>query len=192
VYICAVKHSEIRQNIIKTASDLFYRNGYNSTGINEIIAKSGIAKATLYSHFKSKEDICKEYIQYKNSAFIEKLSTYCQSKEKGKAQILGVFDFLQKFYDSKNFNGCWCTKTMAEIPMDNEKIRKEIQQQKGNLISLITQLVIDNLKDIKKDKTISIARKIYLAYEAAVIESHLHQKDWPIKEAKEICSQIIL
>ncbi|MGD1846632.1 MAG: TetR/AcrR family transcriptional regulator, partial [Salibacteraceae bacterium] len=44
-----MKHSEIRGRIIETASELFYQNGYNSTGINEIIAKSGIAKATLYS-----------------------------------------------------------------------------------------------------------------------------------------------
>ena len=48
-----MKHAEVRNRIIETASDLFYRNGYNSTGINQIIAEAGIAKATLYNHFKS-------------------------------------------------------------------------------------------------------------------------------------------
>ena len=60
-YICDVRKSDIRENIVKTASELFYRNGYNSTGINEIIRESGIAKATLYNHFKSKEDLCLSY-----------------------------------------------------------------------------------------------------------------------------------
>ena len=53
-----MKHSEVKNRIIETASSLFYKNGYNATGINEIISETGIAKATLYNHFKSKEDIC--------------------------------------------------------------------------------------------------------------------------------------
>ena len=38
--------SDTRHHIIETASELFYKKGYNSTGINEIIKESGIAKAT--------------------------------------------------------------------------------------------------------------------------------------------------
>ena len=52
LYIWIVKNSIVKNRIIETASSLFYKNGYNSTGINEIISESGIAKATLYNHFK--------------------------------------------------------------------------------------------------------------------------------------------
>ncbi|MCG8387762.1 MAG: TetR/AcrR family transcriptional regulator, partial [Cytophagales bacterium] len=92
VYICNVKHTGIRQRIIETASLLFYRNGYNSTGINEIISESGIAKATLYSHFKSKEDICLSYLQFKNTIFLEDIKVFCTSKPKGKPQLIAIFD----------------------------------------------------------------------------------------------------
>ncbi|HFG1889890.1 TPA: TetR/AcrR family transcriptional regulator, partial [Vibrio cholerae] len=44
-----------RQLLIDTALNLFYKNGINSIGINEVISVSGIAKRTLYSHFESKE-----------------------------------------------------------------------------------------------------------------------------------------
>jgi len=37
----------------------------------------------------------------------------------------------------------------------------------------------------------SLSRQIYLLYESAVSESHLHQEDWPIKETKQLCAQII-
>ncbi len=186
-----MKHSEIKNRIIETASFLFYKNGYNSTGINEIISESGIAKATLYNHFKSKEDICLSYLQFKNTTFLNDIELYCKSKKKGQQQIFAIFDFLQLFFKDKDFNGCWCIKTVAEIPNDNEIIRNEIQTQKTSFIQLISKLVSNNLEKIKVDEISSISRQIYLLYESAVGESHLHQVDWPIKEAKKICSQII-
>ncbi len=186
-----MKHSPVKQNIIETASTLFYKNGYNSTGINEIISKSKIAKATLYSHFRSKEDICIEYLRYKNDAFVQDIEAYCTSKPEGKAQVMAIFDFLLSFFKDKDFNGCWCIKTIAEIPIDNTKIRNEIQQQKIAFINFIADLIKNNLEDKSKKETQSLAKQVYLLYESAVAESHLHQEDWPIKEAKKIGTIIL-
>ena len=186
-----MKHSEVKNKIIETASFLFYKNGYNSTGINEIISEAGIAKATLYNHFKSKEDICLAYLRFKNTTFIEHIEAFTTSKPKGEAQILAIFDFLELFFQDKEFNGCWCIKTVAEIPSDNERIRNEIQAQKNSFIALISKLVTTNLDTIEATQITSISRQIYLLYESAVGESHLHQSNWPITETKKLCSQII-
>lgn len=190
-YIRAVKHTDIKQHIIETASYLFYKNGYNSTGINEIIAESGIAKATLYHHFKSKEDICLAYLQFKNTTFLTDIRAYCEAKPKGKKQLLGIFDFLQEFFQDKDFNGCWCIKTVSEIPKENERIREEIQHQKNLFIRLIAQLVNENSSGISTNQVESLSRQTYLLYESAVAESHLHQADWPIKETKNLCEGIL-
>lgn len=186
-----MKHSEIRKRIIETASSLFYKNGYNSTGINEIISESGIAKATLYNHFKSKEDICIAYLQYKNTTFLKDIEVFADSKAQGEAQVLAVFDFLQLFFQDNDFNGCWCIKTVAEIPMDNQRIREEIQIQKKDFLNLIEELIHNNLENLSEEEVTSLARRIYLLYEGAIGESHLHQADWPIKEARTLCAQII-
>lgn len=186
-----MKHSEVKNRIIETASFLFYKNGYNSTGINEIISEAGIAKATLYNHFKSKEDICLAYLRFKNTTFLNDIGVYAKSKLKGKTQILAIFDFLELFFKDKDFNGCWCIKTVSEIPKDNEIIRNEIQIQKNLFIQLITELVASNVINMNEEKINSLARQIYLLYESAVGESHLHQEDWPIKETRNLCSQII-
>lgn len=190
-YTCSVKHSEIRQHIIETASFLFYKNGYNSTGINEIIAESGIAKATLYNHFKSKEDICLAYLQFKNTTFLKDIEAFTKSKKIGKDQLIAIFDFLQIFFKDNDFNGCWCIKTVAEIPIENKRIRAEIQIQKNNFLQLISGLVSENQENATEKEINILARQIYLLYEGAIGESHLHQADWPIKEAKNLCSQII-
>ncbi|MEX0288154.1 MAG: TetR/AcrR family transcriptional regulator [Flavobacteriaceae bacterium] len=186
-----MKRSEIRQHIIQTASDLFYENGFNATGINEIISKSGIAKATLYHHFKSKDDVCIAYLKYRHDTFSKSLEDFVYSRPKGKAQLLGVFDFLTTFYSDPSFNGCWCVRTVAEIPRENIEIRDEIQKQKKELQEFLTQVVQDNKPDISKVASKKIANGIYLLYEGAVSESHLHQADWPIKTAKKIGEQLI-
>lgn len=178
-----MKHGIVRQKIIETASRLFYRNGYNATGINEIIAEAGIAKATLYNHFASKEDICMAYLQHRNETFVSAISDFVGQFSVGEKQILALFDFLSKFFGEKDFNGCWCIKTVAEIPIDDARIRAEIKTQKTNFIGFIATLLPENSEDL--------AREIYLIYESAVSESHLHQSDWPIASAKALCAKLL-
>ena len=186
-----MKHSEIKQHIIETASFLFYKKGYHSTGINEIISESGIAKATLYNHFRSKEDICLAYLKFKNTTFLNDLKAFCASKPKGKAQILAIFDFLHLFFKDKDFNGCWCIKTAAEIPRENKKVRTAIKNQKNLFIQFISDVIDNNIHGLTNKAKTVLSRHVYLLYESAVAESHLHHADWPIKEARNLCSKII-
>jgi len=186
-----MKHSAIKQTIIETASNLFYQKGYNLTGINEIIREAGIAKATLYSHFRSKDDICIAYLEYKNEGFMQEISAYLAKQNKGKKRLLAIFDFLELFYNHENFNGCWCINTTSEIPRENVKIRSKIQTQKSEFLQMIEQLAFDNLpKRSKKDNEI-LAKRIYLLYEGALAESHIHQEGWPIAAARDLCAQIL-
>jgi len=183
--------SAIRQNIIETASRLFYEKGYNLTGINEIIAEAGIAKATLYSHFKSKDDLCVAYLQFKNETFLKDVRAYMLKAQEGENQILALFDFLKKFFKNKDFNGCWCINTVSEIPREKIRIKQEIQNQKNNFISLLEDFMIQNFPNKTKAENKKMAKKIYLLYEGAVAESHLHQAPWPIKSARDICDILL-
>ncbi|MEP0263725.1 TetR/AcrR family transcriptional regulator [Dokdonia sp.] len=185
-----MKHNLVRQTIVETASRLFYENGYNLTGINEIIKEAGIAKATLYNHFRSKEEICIAYLHYKDQVFFEQLKAFLNTYPKGKKRVVGLFDFLTKFYEGDNFNGCWCLNTVSEIPKENEQIRKVIQDGKEVLINYIEELVGDSL-ELDKEGIKVIAKQIYLLYEGGLSESHLHQDVWPIKTAYSLCEKLI-
>ncbi len=183
-----MKHGIVKQHIIETATHLFYLNGYNLTGINEIIKEANVAKATLYNHFKSKEELCVAYLQHKNNFFIEEINEFILTKEKGPSRVLAVFDFLKQFYSQKGFNGCWCIRTVAELPKDNDFIKSEIKQQKTDFLKLIKTIIQQN---IKTDNAEILAKQIYLLYEGAVSESHLHNASWPIDTAKSISEKII-
>lgn len=186
-----MKHALVKDHIIQTASHLFYQKGYNLTGINEIIKEAGIAKATLYNHFKSKEDICVAYLQYKNSLFIDEIKTFVDQRNSGKDRILALFDYLDQFFNSKAFNGCWCINTISEIPKENTNIRDEILKQKQTLMRYISELIQINLNTSSEDQSNHMAKQVYLLYEGAVSESYLQNDIWPIQSAKTMCNQLL-
>lgn len=190
-YICSMKNSPVKQRIIETASHLFYQRGYNLTGINEIIKEANIAKATLYNHFKSKEDICLAYLKFKDSTLQQELRMAIEKAPQGKKRLLTFFDFLKAFFEDKDFNGCWCLNTISELPKENQKIRTTIQQQKQGLLQLIQRITTENLPHKSAKDQQAIAKQIYLLYESALSESYLHQDAWPIESARKLCAAII-
>jgi len=62
-----------RDQLIEKAQELFYREGYHATGIDRILAESGVAKMTLYKHFKSKEELILAVLETRHRTMIERL-----------------------------------------------------------------------------------------------------------------------
>ena len=187
-----MQRNELHEHIISSAGDLFYSQGYNSTGVNEIITKCDIAKATLYSHFKSKENICVAYLNQRHSTFIKNLKGYVNDRPKGKNQLLAIFDLLRDMYLEENFQGCWGLKTLGELSPDQTTILSVIQQQKKELLLYLGEVVGDNISNLSKAETEKISGGLYLLYESAVTESHLFKNDWPIFIAKSIAPSLFM
>ncbi|MEM9917894.1 MAG: TetR/AcrR family transcriptional regulator [Bacteroidota bacterium] len=183
----AVKQS-VKERILETASQLFYEKGYNNTGINEIIEKASIAKASLYANFRSKEALCIAYLQRKDHLFLSQLRAYLAKLPAGKDQLLGFFDFLLEFYHSDGFRGCWCLNTLSEIPADSQAIRDTILKQKNSFRALIRSVVDEHMPDFDADR---LSNRIYLLYEGAITESYLHKAEWPIKDAKALIADLL-
>lgn len=183
--------NDTRDKIIQTASELFYQKGYNLVGINEIIDKAGIAKATLYSHFKSKEDLCVAYLELRDQESLKEINIFCASKSEGDSRLLAVLEFLIPFFHCDDFNGCWCIRTLAEVPRDNTKIKGKIKANKNLFLAFIKTLVKENKPDLAEDQQDKLATRIYLLYESAVAESHLQGAVWPINESIDLLKAIL-
>ncbi|NNL15114.1 MAG: TetR/AcrR family transcriptional regulator [Flavobacteriaceae bacterium] len=182
------KNKPVKSRLIETASELFYQNGYNNTGINEVIEKANVAKASLYMHFKTKDALCLAYLNHKEEQFYNKLSVFLNSKQKGKVRVLALYDFLRELFRDSNFKGSWNHNILAELPKNNTIIKEEIFKNKTVLRKFITDLVKTNLEVKQPEK---LASKLYLLFEGALVESFLQQDSWPIKEAKEIALILI-
>ena len=112
------------ERIIEVASELFYKQGYRATGINEVIKKSGVAKATFYSHFPTKDDLCMVYLEsmsVKEQHFVD--DAIANSKTT-KDRFLSVIQSLEEWAQMTEFRGCAFLNIASEIPDPNSPLRK--------------------------------------------------------------------
>ena len=102
-----MKRAEKREHLIDTAIDLFNRAGFHAVGIDQVIAESGIAKTTLYRHFRSKDDLIVAVLQRIDAAFRDALRQTVEAAAPDPvARILASFDFLETWFRDKAFYGC--------------------------------------------------------------------------------------
>ena len=105
-----------RNRILKTAITLFNEVGVHSTGIDRIIAESGVAKMTFYNHFPSKNDLIVAYLDYRDTTQFDRLKKHTIEKTKNpRLQILGIFDALEEWFLEADYRGCAFTKGLADF-----------------------------------------------------------------------------
>jgi AcrR family transcriptional regulator len=168
---------------METATRLFYQEGYSLVGINEIIAQADVAKTSLYQHFSSKEELCVAFLQQKEQEWVAGLHAFMDSYPDDSSRITGVFDYLEHLAAQPGFNGCWALNTFPQVPKDQPLIFGEIRKQKEAFVALFKNLV-ERYTPVADP--LRVARRLYLLYEGALIESQIHQQDWPIREAKQL------
>jgi AcrR family transcriptional regulator len=68
--------SKPRERILSTTLLLFHKQGFNSTGINQIIEEAKVSKASFYQHFKSKDELCIEFLNRRYDYWISELEKF--------------------------------------------------------------------------------------------------------------------
>ena len=107
----------LRDQILKVADEFFYRGGIHVTGIDSIIAKSDVAKTTLYRYFPSKDDLVVAYLQARNRRFWECIEAAInQALNNPKAKLLAIFEWLEDLIAQPDCYGCPFLITITEFP----------------------------------------------------------------------------
>src|ERR1700744_3087190 len=178
------RKNSIRQTIIDTASRLFYQQGYGNTGINQIIEESGVVKSSLYTAFRTKEEILMAYLETAGAATDEAFKAAADNQTKAKEKVLAVFDYLIEMVQQKNYFGCSFLNIISEIPQDAETVKAQIIKQKNGVRRLFT----DILKSVEKE---DLADEIYVLFEGALIANKVHSDTWPVTAARKAVDKLL-
>ena len=109
-----------RDRILETAFRLFYAHGYRGVGIDTIIEESDVAKATLYKHFPSKDELVIAYLDRADAAWLGALRTAAQDAgPEPREQLVGMFDALASACRREGYHGCAFINTAAEARPDS-------------------------------------------------------------------------
>jgi AcrR family transcriptional regulator len=113
-----IRHTEIRprERLINAAYDLFSRDGVSQVGIDTILARSGCAKASLYSNFKTKVELAIAFLDKREAIWTR---GWLESEIKRRARtpegrLLAIFDVFDGWFHKKSFEGCSFINVLLE------------------------------------------------------------------------------
>lgn len=178
------RKNAVKQKIVDTASRLFYKQGYSNTGINQIIAESGVVKSSLYTAFRSKEDILMAYLENTGVMLDKTLKDTVDQYENPVDKVFAVFDFLIELIQGKEYYGCNFLNIISEIPKEDERIRAQIKKQKNG----VRRLFVEILEPVGKE---DLADEIYTLFEGVLIANKVYDEIWPALSAKKILEKIL-
>jgi AcrR family transcriptional regulator len=106
-----------RQRILETATELFYREGIRAVGIDTIIARSGVAKMSLYRNFASKDDLVVAFLEYRNEIYWQWWDHVMKAHPGDpRQQLSDLFASLTRRVTSPSYRGCPFINTSTEFP----------------------------------------------------------------------------
>lgn len=116
-----VRKTNTEQKILDTAAELFHRHGLRGVGVDQVIAESGVAKSTLYAHFRTKDDLIAAYLNRTDDSWMQRLQTAAEAAGPAPAdQIVGLFDALLASFDRHGFFGCPFISAAVEAEPDSK------------------------------------------------------------------------
>lgn len=180
-----------KERILETAYKLFYTQGYNMTGINQILDEAKVAKASLYQHFGSKEELGVEYIKKVREDWFLAFENHLSKKKDPKQKIMTAFDFLELNMRINDFKGCRFLNLLADIDTTSKVMQNQIIEHKTKLRNLFKTLVQQYSSEYLEFTIPNTHDTIYLLFEAAIVESKVYKDVWPILTAKKTVSNIL-
>jgi AcrR family transcriptional regulator len=117
-----------RERILQTAYALFARHGIRAVGVDTIVARSGVAKMTLYRHYASKDELALEFLR-RRRAFSAGWQAEVESRQLPPGEsLLAVFDALDKWYRQPDYAGCPVVKTVLEVEHAGHPLRAAAEE----------------------------------------------------------------
>jgi AcrR family transcriptional regulator len=134
--------SERRQHLIDTALRLFYAEGFHATGIDKILKESGVAKMTLYKHFKTKEDLILAALRRRDELWMAWFTSAVETRATAPTQrLLAIFDALEDWFTGRGpnpkFHGCAFINVAAEYADCDHPIHAVAAEHKRNVSAQI-------------------------------------------------------
>jgi len=188
--------SAARQRILDTATDLFYRQGYRATGVNEIIAKSGVAKATFYAHFPAKETLALAYVQSMNATETRVIEEGIKKYKGPYEKLIGLLEFLTPWSEERDYRGCAYLNMSSEIPDHSNPVRRESKAHYDVLRHLIGRL----MRELKEKRGISwrgrepekIADDFMLIFSGALSLAQIYHDPQPFRQAIAAAKRLLM
>jgi AcrR family transcriptional regulator len=172
-----------REQIVTEALKLFYRDGFNATGVDRISAEAGVSKKTLYNHFKSKDELVLATLRKRDGLFRNRIMR--ETERLGSApreRLLTIFDAHDAWFKEKSFSGCMFINAAAEFSSHDDPNHIVCAEHK--------RLVRDYIRELAEQAGArdpqALATQLNLLLDGAIVEAHVSGNTQAAKLARSM------
>jgi AcrR family transcriptional regulator len=184
----AVAPAGVGERILNTATDLFYREGVRAVGIQRVIDEAGIAKASLYAHYGSKDDLVAACLTKHGDAARTAVSNALAIPGRdARARLLALFDAHLATIEGPDFRGCPFLNASSEIADPNHPAKRVIAAQRAWLHGVIEGLV----KEAGVASPSQVAGTLVVLFDGALASSLVDNSAAAARHARWAAEQIV-
>jgi AcrR family transcriptional regulator len=180
--------ADARERIIRTAYELFTRHGLTAVGIDRIVAEAGVAKTTLYRHFRSKDDLIAEVVERHHQLWLRDWLEP-ETRKRGAtpaAQLLAVFETLDEWFGDQNFQGCLLINSLLEAHDRYGAVRHASIRAIDDVYAFLERLAVE----AKTREPARLAQQLHLLVRGAIVAAAQGRPD-AVQEASVLARQLI-
>lgn len=169
-----------RERLLVAADELFYEEGVNTVGIDRIIERAGVAKASLYDAFGSKEELVRSYLARRHEARRERITLKLARYKTAKDKLLGIFDIMNESVAESTYRGCAFVRASAEARTGSSA--KVVSDETRAWFRL---LLADLAREAKARNPDQLAEQFMMLYDGAAVAAHMDaNKEAPVAARK--------
>ncbi len=151
--VLSEKARATRERIIIAATELFYLQGYNATGLDKVIKEAGVTKGNFYYHFKSKEALAMATLDWEYNLVSNDMQNIVFSKKAGNNQkqsplntLFSLLEFMankqKDQYSNGHIKGCYFGNFTLELSTASQAVRDKVSSIFKQYAELIESLLL--------------------------------------------------
>src|SRR3984957_20613943 len=127
-------NAAVRARILETACTLFYQHGVRAVGVDLVVEKAGVAKTSLYRHFRTKDDLIAAFLQREDEDFWGTWDRVAdQQGDEPAAELDAHLGWIGERVERPNYRGCPQINVAAEFPEPDHPARKVAEAHKREM-----------------------------------------------------------
>jgi AcrR family transcriptional regulator len=162
----APKVSAARERILRTAHDLFYRDGIRATGIDRVIADAGVTKVTFYRHFPGKHALVRAFLERRHHEWLQAFESALADHGDRLEALPAV---LATWFASPTFRGCAFINSVAELGGELPDVTDIARRHKDELVQRLAR----RLPSRPPAEALALASALGLAIDGAIVRATL-------------------
>lgn len=161
-----------KQQLIESACQLFYRQGFHACGVEQLAQQAGITKRTLYSYFNSKEALIVATLAYRHQQFMAQMQSVLVDYA-AQATVEGYLFFLQQWILSENFYGCLFINACAEYADPQSPAHQQAKTHK----QAVQAVLLARLQQADFQQAENLAELLFISGEGIIVSAQTLGKD---------------